>query len=140
MAGRPPKPTALKRLRGEKRPSRLTKNEPAPPAGAVPPSWLTKPARKSWAALAPVLEEMRVLTTADAVALGNLCELMAEFQRQCRERRPSGKLAGEIRQHLGRFGLTPADRARLSVPPAKEADPFENFDGLKVVKGGKSSR
>jgi hypothetical protein len=138
VAGRPPKPTALKRLRGELRPSRLNRNEPQPPVGAEPPPWLTKAARRRWALLAPILLDMRVLTRADAVALGNTCELLAAFHRQCKEGRPTSNLAGEIRQHLGRFGLTPADRARITSAPPVVDDPFESFDGkLKVVKGGK---
>jgi len=140
MAGRPPTPTALKKLRGETRKCRLTKNEPQPPLGAQPPPWMTRAGRKVWTYLAPIVADMRVLTVADAAALSNTCELLAEFQRQCRDGRPSTKLAGEIRQHLGRFGLTPADRARLTVAPPQEADPFAEFDGLKVVDGGKGAR
>lgn len=142
MGGRPPTPSALKKLRGETRASRLNADEPQPPVGAQPPKWLSKAARAVWAVLAPGLEETRVLTQADAVALGNLCELQAELNRQVKRGQMSNKLAGEIRQHLGRFGLTPADRVRVKGQPKKDdPDPFAVFDGqLKVVDGGKARR
>lgn len=139
MAGRPPTPSALKRLRGETRPSRIRGAEPSPSLGAECPRWLTSGAKRIWGELAPVLTEARVLTCADAVALANLCELQAEFLRQAKRRQISGKLASEIRQYLGRFGLTPADRARVAAAPADEEDPFAEFAGLKVVGGGKES-
>lgn len=140
MAGRPPTPTAVKKLRGETRPSRINADEPQPKIGADPPPWLTKAARKVWERLAPVLTETQVLTQADAIALSNLCELQAQLNKQAKTGQVSGKLAGEIRQHLGRFGLTPADRVRVKAGPKKEEDPFAEFDGLKVVNGGKAKR
>lgn len=42
MAGRRRKPTALKRLAGEKRPSRLNPDEPMPERGIVIPDALVK--------------------------------------------------------------------------------------------------
>lgn len=85
VTGRPRKPTTLKALQGTARPDRTNAREPEPPPGPVkPPSWLKGRARAAWRQLAPMLEDMRVLTTADPHALALLCDAYAEYI-DCRE-------------------------------------------------------
>src|SRR5579859_2336929 len=79
-AGRPPKPTALKVLSGNPGKRALNQNEPTPPAGSISaPSWLRGRARTAWKWVAPVLEQMGVLSTADTHALALLCDAYAEY-------------------------------------------------------------
>ena len=69
MAGRKPKPTALKILEGKPGKRPLNKNEPNPPKGNIKcPTWLLPEAKKEWKRLAPSLEAMGVLTMADLTA------------------------------------------------------------------------
>ena len=123
MRGRPRTPTALRILRGNPGHRTLPKGEPQPKAGAHPPPWLSVAARKEWDRLAPMLERLGVLTEADADALGQLCAARAVFQYQLRE---FGKFSTELWRAMqaaeAKFGLTPADRARLSVPKGDESE------------------
>ena len=71
MAGRKPKPTALKVLEGDRGKGRrpINEHEPIPPGGGVKcPSWLLPEAKKEWKRLAASLEAMGVLTMADLTA------------------------------------------------------------------------
>lgn len=84
-AGRPRKPSALKVLQGTDRPDRANPDEPIPPSGPVkPPPWLHGRGRTAWKWIAPLLEDMRVLTTADPHALALLCDAYAEYI-ECRQ-------------------------------------------------------
>lgn len=74
MRGRKPKPTYLKLVKGERRPSRLNVHEPtAPPATAEPPDGLTGHALAKWSELAPQLIEAGVLTELDRDCLLAYC-------------------------------------------------------------------
>lgn len=78
--GPPPKPTALKVLQGNPGKRSLNTDEPTPPAGEVKaPTWLKGRGRRFWKSIAPILEEMGVLTTADPNALAMLCDVLAEY-------------------------------------------------------------
>jgi P27 family predicted phage terminase small subunit len=82
MAGRNPKPTALRELEGNRGHRPLNRKEPKPPSG-VPrmPKWLSKPARKIWKETVPLLMEMKVLTMSDGEALGSYCEACVTLQK-----------------------------------------------------------
>lgn len=80
VRGRRPKPTKLKLVEGTARKDRVNDEEPEPPAGdVVAPNWLRGRARRLWKQIAPVLEEMHILTTADPHALALLCDAYAEY-------------------------------------------------------------
>lgn len=171
-AGRPNKPTQLKVLQGNPGKRPLPKNEPRPPEGEVKtPPWLHGKARTAWRWIAPILDRMGLLTTADPHALALLCEAYAEYI-QAREivrklgmtyesrifrattkrvtieetdeaddpesgwsimirPRPEVAIAADAwrRAHrmLVEFGMTPSSRAKVSVNPAEEWDPFEEY-------------
>src|SRR5262245_41709762 len=84
MKGRKPKPKAIHLLQGNR--SHLTKKElsergePEPPRG-IPdaPNHLSKEAKRAWPQLAAKLDEMGVMTFADAWALEQLAENYAEI-------------------------------------------------------------
>ena len=70
-----PKPTVVEIAEGcpGKRP--VNRDEPQPrPVAPKCPDYLDDAARKEWRRLVPVLKRMRVLTEADGIALGNLCQ------------------------------------------------------------------
>lgn len=135
------KPTALKVLQGTDRADR-TKNEPKPKPIATPcPKWLPADAKRLWRDLAPPLERLGLLTETDGTAFGDLCLCLARL-RQAEEvvtergllvegergmvKNPACQLAREYRasaqKWAGRFGLTPADRGSLDLPPKDDED------------------
>ena len=157
MAGRKPKPTALKKLEGDRGKGRrpLNEREPIPPKGGVKcPAWLLPEAKKEWKRLAPALEAMGVLTMADTAAFASYCQAYARW-KEAEEfitqhgsifKTPSGyvqqvpqvSIAMQnlkiMQSFCSEFGLTPASRARLyanSGDSAASDDPMES-----VLKGG----
>ncbi|MFF4548601.1 phage terminase small subunit P27 family [Streptomyces sp. NPDC001406] len=142
--GRPSKPTALKVLHGD-RSDRINAAEPVPDEGDIqPPAWLaeleaeaepgTGSALGVWRRLAPDLIRKRVLTAWDVEAFAVFCDAVVGHRRAALEVARSGlTVAGargvvknpaltalkdyaEILSRYGaRFGLTPSDRASLSI-------------------------
>lgn len=134
-AGRPRKPTALALLHGDDKvhPERFNRREPRPTGEAIPPPWLTAAARELWDQLAPWMTKVGTLTAIDGPLFAEFCEVMvlARFARGRAALEIAGRLpivaggssasaswarAIHIAASLGgRFGMTPADRARISV-------------------------
>lgn len=127
-------PKALKKRRGTYRPSRAAKDAMELPV-VTPgmPEWLDDEGKKEWARIVPMLEEAKVLSDADRIALANYCACVSlcitatrEYQRRgvtlTKGRRvythPMIKVAQEARTQALRialeFGLTPASRTRIS--------------------------
>jgi P27 family predicted phage terminase small subunit len=99
------------------------------------PEHLDAVARKEWGRLSPILMGMKVLTEADYIALGNLCQAystLIEAQKHLNKggilfKTPSGyiqqnPLLGIIRAQtnivnglLREFGLTPSSRTRIAI-------------------------
>lgn len=153
--GRPRTPTKLKVVRNTQRKDRANPSEPQPKPAQLTqraPTWLSKAARPWWHRVRPLLLGMKVLTKADPVALGLLCDALAEYvaarEQVAREGATfeSETKAGGlmIRAHpavgieadawrraklmLTEFGLTPASRAKVSVADAGPADPLEQWE------------
>jgi phage terminase small subunit len=116
------KPTAIRQLEGLRSHRPLPKNEPQPRVGAQPPSWLPLAARKEWDVLAPMLLRLGVLTETDAEACAELCTGRALLHKQAQEGKWSTELWRAVQAMEARFGLTPADRARIEVKPPGEDD------------------
>ena len=129
------KPTELKVLHGTARKDRLPKNEPKPrPTTPSMPDDFDEWSQECWRRNVPILENMRVLTEADADMLEAYCASYSRFkQANARLKRivaEAGDDMSQIRpaevsvekaEHSMRllaaeFGLTPAARGRLSVP------------------------
>jgi hypothetical protein len=143
-SGRRPAPTALTVLRGNPSRKKLNENEPRPPSGAVvKPAGLSVAGGAVWDELAPVCLAMRTLTVADQRSFATMCELQATFQQAAagkdgrelfRLEQPDEdtpqmmvvmvdailklerETAAALRPYYELFGLTPAARARISVP------------------------
>ncbi|MFI6609292.1 phage terminase small subunit P27 family [Streptomyces sp. NPDC050507] len=155
FVGRPPKPTAVKRLEGNPGGRPLNESEPRPPAGVPdPPEWLSETALEEWRRLVPLLVKMRVLTMADRNALAAYCESYSQFvaatlavrdggvlvdsYRGGVAKNPAVQVARDALEQMNRwgakFGLSPADRARLSVDEAPDED--HDADVLRLLSGG----
>jgi hypothetical protein len=127
----------LKVLRGNPGLRKLNENEPCPPLGTVEkPAGLSAGAGVVWDELAPICLHMGTLTVADARAFAMLCQLQAtandnELLRGTSEfnARLERDTAATIRPYYEYFGLTPASRARISVP--KPQEPASKWAGLK---------
>ena len=156
MAGRTPKPTALKVVTGNPSKRALNKNEPKPDL-RIPecPEYIVGNAKNAWDKLAVMLESMGVLTIADGLALERLCECYAEIL-ECRELielngRVYSSVSGEdgmllkanpavgqlqdadrrFKSYLVEFGLTPASRSKIQVIQKEDdkQDPLKEFFG-----------
>jgi P27 family predicted phage terminase small subunit len=125
------------RLRGDYKtnPGRENKQEPIPSAGLVaPPFKLNKRAQEVWNRLAPDLIRKKVLTPWDVDLFAEFCEavvILRAKRRHSRSRPVPGQSSpmSEYRTAVGivttigsRYGLTPADRAKLTVGGGDEQD------------------
>lgn len=132
MAGRPPKPTALKLLQGNPGRRKLNDQEPKPPLGAEPPAWIKNDPELlvEWKRQSPRLEKLGLLTEIDGDALATLCALEVRFRLMVREGAGASSLATvakEKRALWSRFGMTPADRVRVKVERPKPEGKLERF-------------
>ena len=126
MTGRP-KPTALKILNGSaaRNPGRLNPDEPKPEPLTVvpaPPAYLPLAgrARKAWDDLAAQTIALGVLTAADLPALAMTCRALAEYEAARRDDmawRRADAAWKRFMAGVARFGLDPADRARVHAAP-----------------------
>ena len=142
MAGRPPKPTALKKLQGEKRKSRLNVAEPKPDA-TMPqcPVWLRAEAKIEWKRVCKSLHECGILTGVDRAALAAYCQAWARWVSAEKQVARQGQILvsgnggsyinpalnaasmalKELLAFTIQLGMTPSARSRLKVEkPAKE--------------------
>lgn len=141
--GRPAKPTALKVLHGESRPSRLNAHEPQPPTTPLePPPGLSDDARSVWDYYCQQVGAMRLLTSADRDALAVLCNavvmerraslilsqssVIIRGQRGNMVRNPAVQVwrdaAAVVKAMCGEFGLTPSARASWAGPGKRDDD------------------
>jgi phage terminase small subunit len=121
LPGPPPKPSALKLLHGNPGKRKLPQREPKPPLGAEPPKFIRADAvlLAEWNRQAPRLKRVGVLTEIDDDALAALCVLEVKFVEMTSSGEASASalanLTKELRALWSRFGMTPADRARVQV-------------------------
>lgn len=135
------KPTALKLLHGETRPSRLNLDEPQPRDGVPdPPDWLSAETRAVWDRTSAELAAMGLLTTADRDALAVYCQAVVHHAAAVREvegrgllvkgrggvmvKNPACQMVREqavlIKIMGQQFGLTPTARASLTTGPSSD--------------------
>jgi P27 family predicted phage terminase small subunit len=140
--GRPSKPTRLKVLDGD-RPDRINRAEPKPAELAIEPTAeLPGDAAEVWSRLAPDLIAKKVLTAWDAEAFTQYCLAVAASRAAWRAMQAdgfvvAGQRGGQVKsphwqlwrdsldamiRFGGRFGLTPSDRAALSIGGDRDGD------------------
>lgn len=145
-AGRPRKPTALKKLAGNPGKRKLPEDEPEfASAHEVPaaPEWLEPEARVEWARLAPDLHGLGLLPSSSLQVFAGYCQAYAHWVQaeawmrangqtivmRGRDGRvtgvrkaPQSRIANTEREQMRRFasefGLTPSSSAGMSVPKA----------------------
>ena len=153
--GRPKTPTQLKVVRGTTRADRANKREPKvnEPLPVDPPEWVSPEAVPWWGRVRTLLTDMKVATAADPIAVGLLCDALAEYVKARTAYLADGMTyettgkSGDtmIRAHPAvgiaadawrraklmatEFGLTPASRAKVSVNDADPADPLAEWEG-----------
>src|SRR5438270_225393 len=136
LRGPAPKPTAIKKIQGNPGKRPLNEKEPQLEAGRPRcPDHLDETAQKEWARVSRLLLAMKVLTEADYIALGNLCQAYSTMVAAQRQLNKTGILyksnSGYVQQSpllgiihaqttivnnlLREFGLTPSSRTRVSV-------------------------
>jgi len=143
-SGRRPIPTAVKKARGTLRKHRTRTDEMKLPriSRLTPPEFLDSYGLEEWNRIVPMLDNVRVLTDADLLALGNYCStvsvciratletnksLMAPVIKGSKMRRvhPMIRVAKEARaeclRYAQEFGLTPSSRSRISAPGPEKA-------------------
>ncbi len=148
MTGRPPKPTAIKRLTGNPGKRALNKNEPQPER-VIPamPRGLPKRAKQFWKAHADKLDRLGILTEVDgaaftvmsihyAVAWSAMERVFAEGMTRVDENGAERKHpllqvwrenSAAYLRYAQQFGLTPSARGRLSIPEPPQQDDYEAF-------------
>lgn len=92
-AGRPPLPTAIKKLQGTDRADRGVKNEMIPSTleyAPSPPSALTRDGKKVWASVCSELVRLNMLHRVDLELLGAYCNEMALYWEASRAIKKEG--------------------------------------------------
>lgn len=137
MSGPPPKPTALKLLAGNPGHRKLNDKEPKPRVGSEPPASIRAEPEllAEWNRQAPRLTRLGLLTEIDDDALAMLCCLQVAFSDWVKGDVKTGaliELSKELRALWSRFGMTPADRARVKVEQPPPETKLGRFVGSKV--------
>lgn len=153
--GRPPQPTAIKKLHGVTRKDRLNPNEPDPKeASGYCPRHLSPIAKKEWRRVTPELMLLGLFTVVDSAALEAYCECYAtwrEAKSALREngltwvhkgyiaQRPEVSIANNalklMKSFLVEFGMTPSARTKVPGKPREVKDPFAEFlDGPEMSR------
>ena len=150
MSGPAPKPTHLKLLQGNPGRRPLPKNEPQPEIGApTRPHWLLPEAKREWSRIVPELLRLGLLAKIDRAMISMWCQCWALYVEAIRDIRENGtafttekgyegprpsvgmmnKMIEKMTALSARFGMTPSDRSRISVPKPEEKSPFAEFLG-----------
>ena len=140
-------PTAVLRLHGSKRAKYDRRGEPVPAGGAPsPPDWLKGRALEEWQRAAPLLAAQGTLAKVDLAVMTGYCvawAVMAEaaeaIDRFGLTMVADGTLAAnpacaalnnamsQLQRFAAKLGLSAADRASISVPPAEGPDATRKF-------------
>ena len=156
MPGPPKTPTPILKLRGSWR-ANTRPNEPQPPRKRPSkPGRLPADAAKLWDEICDQLAEMGVLAPVDGHALERYCRMLAQWWRlykvieeegdtyevkgrdgQVRHRlRPEARTVMSLHDSLlkieRQFGMTPAARAGLSIPPGTSGGTDDDHDDFQL--------
>ncbi|GAB4277836.1 MAG: hypothetical protein Kow0029_20720 [Candidatus Rifleibacteriota bacterium] len=153
---RPKKPTNLKILQGTYRKGRANKNEPKPEICIPePPGFLTDRALEEWHRIAPILEEMGLLSKVDSMALAAYCAAVARLwlaeeqlkiegltvtnERGRRIKNPLvdvvNSAAKQISMFASQFGMSPSTRGNVQAEkPDDDYNPLSKFKKKSAYK------
>ena len=135
MAGRKPKPTAIKKLEGNPGKRKLNTKEPIPAKGMPNcPEWLMPEAKKEWERLADLMNQLGVLTEVDMAAFAAYCQSTFETDKGYQQQTPWVGIANTnqklMLQAASEFGLTPSSRSRIVAGNAKGKEPEDEMEAL----------
>ena len=149
--GPPPKPTRLRVLEGNPSKRPLHTNEPMPRQGAPDkPDDLSPVASEEWDRIVPELDRLGILSPLDRTMLVVYCEAVAihdaamalvdetgilsrrgDRMKGAPVKNPALQIARDFahtaRQSGAAFGLTPGDRARMTLPSGAGARSLEDL-------------
>lgn len=146
--GPAPTPTALKLTRGNPRGKKINDAEPTPTL-EIPhcPDHLDDEARSHWNFIVPKLFAANLLSEVDGIALAAYCQTWSRWIQAEAALKSVGMRDGvtsqlravqstldQMHRYLVEFGMTPAARSRIRVPPKKAKDDLSKF-----LKGSKSA-
>ena len=138
LRGPAPKSTQFKIMAGRPGVAKAAAREPHfRPVAPDCPAWLNDLAKAEWARLAPELERLRLLTSADMAAFACYCLAYSDLQSaeavlqekgrtystekgflQARlEVRFCNRAMKQIKDFAVQFGFTPSARGRIDLPP-----------------------
>jgi P27 family predicted phage terminase small subunit len=141
--GPAPKPTAIRELQGRAH-RKANRREPRPALPGRPPyapRWLCPEGQAAWRRIAGALLDVGLYTTIDHVALEGLCEAYGRWRQASEElgragagmvtegergsvvsawERVAERRFDQVRKMLAEFGMTPAQRSRVSTAEASQ--------------------
>lgn len=156
MAGRKPKPTAIKKLEGNPGKRKLNRKEPVPAKGMPEcPDWLLPETKAEWERLCEKLSDMGVLTEIDMAAFAAYCQSFARWKeaqehidaegstfvtdKGYQQQTPWVGIANTnqklMLQAAAEFGLTPSARSRIMAASGAIKD---DEDEMEALLGGGS--
>lgn len=154
MAGRPPKPSALKKLEGTYRADRAVGNEMMPARlqfAPTPPSFLSTEAKKEWKSVCQELIDLDMLHRVDLPLLMAYCQEMANYIQAVKALKSEGMVKTITREDgssysmpspyisiknsalknaqgiAGQFGFTPSARSKINAASKPKDDPFDEM-------------
>ncbi len=166
MAGRKPKPTAIKMLHGNPGKRPLNKNEPKFTGLPICPPWLPIPAKTEWKRTVIQLAGLDMLKGTDQSALAAYCVACARWMAAEKivtkegqtikepvvdktgtvvghkvKRHPATIIAKDERSSMLKaaslFGFDPSSRSRVQLPEQKEPTEHDHIDdGLYAEEDG----
>jgi len=147
------KPTKLKRLQGTLDVSRANPSEPNPESCVPdPPAHLSKEGLAEWNRITPELHKLGLISLIDMASLAAYCQAYGRWAVAETELNASGELTlttmqGNIiqnplvgianqsmehmRKHLSNFGMSPADRAKVTSNLSDNDTLQDNFTTYK---------
>jgi len=140
---RPRKPTIQLKATGQFRQDRHAgrEHEPKPGGEPIPPDRLSLEAKQFWDKIVPDLISCGIATRLDSELLAQLCEWQATYCEilssdgdQYRKVILLSCAAKSFNAIASKFGLTPVDRAKLSVAAPRKLDPIDEFLKLRLEK------
>ena len=157
MAGRRPKPTALKRAQGNPGKGKLRDDEPTATPRTTAPRWMSKGARNEWVRTTKAAKELGTLTKLDRAVHALHCQACDDYAQAAlliqehgyiilgchgtMVKNPAVDVANQaasiIRQTAIELGFTPAARSRIpngAKPKQTDFEKFMNQGGIKAAK------
>ena len=152
---RPRTPKNILILKGSDKahPERMKdRNPPEPKKGKeTPPAWLNTKAKRAFNELVKITTDMNVLTLADKTSLAMVCDAYSDYLEakdlideqgmtykvtnregvEMIKANPAASIKADAWRRvmigLGKFGISPSDREKISITPVKKKNPFADF-------------